>query len=277
MAFAIGDRVEVSGTTFGFDRAFFAATVRAIGEETLDVEMELPLGPDFSCFRSVIDRNRVRACPDEFESVIAVGDEVDVWLGGGWWWGICKKVAADSYTVNIDFMEPWCSRVAYRKVDVRRHQNWVGWNCVSHWMYRQNIVDIFAPGNRVEVMGSTGYYANAFLSAIVVGTSSNGIGVHYEDLYDSIGLNITEVIPYEQVCPYPERSNAELKISDSVEYWDGEVWRVGLCVDVGYNYYVVHYKDDAGNHISNVYVKKNVRRSQIWKKIDGLSCWMYVK
>ncbi|KAL4579888.1 hypothetical protein LXL04_016056 [Taraxacum kok-saghyz] len=277
MAFRIGDRVEISGAIFGFDRAFFAAIVRRIFEEELDVEMELPLGPDLTRFRTIVKRSCIRPYLEPYESIIVVGDEVDVWLGGGWWWGICDKVTHDSYTVSFYFLLPWCCRVPYRMADLRRHQNWIGLNCRSHWMYRQNITDVFAPGKRVEVMGNTGFYAHAFLGATVVGNGSDGIWIEYENIFDDIGLNVVDVIPSVQLRPYPERSDDDISISEGVEFWDGQVWRAGICVGVGENYYVVHYTDADGGYVSNTYANQNVRRSQIWKKKEGIACWMYVK
>ena len=134
---------------------------------------------------------------------------------------------------------------------------------------------IFSAGDRVEVFGNSPKYSNCFLAAKVVGLTDKGVGVEYETFLGDDGDTITEVVPYGKVRPYPGTSNAMVHSQEAVEYWDGEVWRTGTCVGVEDRYYVIYAKTVDGTYNTFSYPKHNVRRSMVWKKKEGKSCWMY--
>ncbi|KAL4570055.1 hypothetical protein LXL04_025705 [Taraxacum kok-saghyz] len=135
MVFAVGDRVEFSGTLPGFTKTIYVGRVVSVGIGVIEVAHEAAFGPDGRPSIVTVDSRIVRPIPEYFRAPIHTGDIVDVWLSYCWWTGECVGEGEELCRVRFDFMPPDACRIDYKKMDIRKHQDCVPQDGSCHWRY----------------------------------------------------------------------------------------------------------------------------------------------
>ncbi|KAL4554749.1 hypothetical protein LXL04_037352 [Taraxacum kok-saghyz] len=252
MVFAVGERIEFTGATFGFTKAIYAGRIISIGAGTMNVANEEAIGPDGYPSVEVVAIERARP----FSGAISDSYSFRRYYG----------------CMAIGYVVDWGVR---RKEIVRKHQDCIIGVNVSYWRYCDRIWPTFSVGTRVEVIGLRRNYVNAFLGGKIRRLREGGVDVQYDSIKTDNGRRFVGFVPYRSIRPYPLSWVANYRPGDAVDAWDGYAWWPGICIRMEQGRFIIcfNHGGDLGREV--VCDKPNMRRNQTWSIIDGWSCWMY--
>ncbi|KAL4577658.1 hypothetical protein LXL04_014118 [Taraxacum kok-saghyz] len=302
MSFIVGERIEVLGVEAGFENTYYGARVLALYENEVVVQDETVLDDYCFALTEVVERNGIRPTPAVVHSIFHLGDDVDVWIYGGWRKGECIGLTDGGCVVRLPDMPNSRKSLLHRMVDVRRHQEWVYINGKNRWFYKTKynvvfpitiiicafividlfllmcgrLMNVFSVGDAVEVAGVEGITANGFFNAHILEINAEWMQIEYDIVAPEDETKIIDIVACSCVRPLPDVIDVgSYEIGDVVDVWIMGGWWAGICLGMQNDVYTVYC-----DYMDQEYVRvleTNIRIGRDWKYEEGNSGWVYSK
>ncbi|KAL4566604.1 hypothetical protein LXL04_030724 [Taraxacum kok-saghyz] len=276
MSFIVGERIEVLGVEVGFENTYYGAHVLALYENEVVVQDETVLDDYCFALTEVVERNRIRPTPAVVHSIFHLGDDVDVWIYGGWRKCECRGLTDGGCAVRLPDMPNSRKTLLHRMVDVRRHQEWVYSNGKNRWFYKTKLRNVFSVGDAVEVAGVEGITANGFFNAHILEINAEWMQIEYDIVAPEDETKIIDIVACSRVRPLSDVIDVgSYEIGDVVDVWIMGGWWAGICLGMQNDMYTVYC-----DYMDQEYVpvlETNIRIGRDWKYEEGNSGWVYSK
>ncbi|KAL4566964.1 hypothetical protein LXL04_022534 [Taraxacum kok-saghyz] len=259
MSFIVGERIEVLGVEVGFENTYYGAHVLALYENEVVVHDETVLDDYCFALTEVVERNRIRPTPAVVHSIFHLGDDVDVWIYGGWRKGECRGLTDGGCAFRLPDMPNSRKTLLHHMVDVRRLQEWVYSNGKNRWFYKTKLRNVFSVGDAVEVAGVEEW-----------------MQIEYDIVAPEDETKIIDIVACSRVRPLSDVIDVgSYEIGDVVDVWIMGGWWAGICLGMQNNMYTVYC-----DYMDQEYVpvlETNIRIGRDWKYEEGNSGWVYSK